>query len=125
KKISASLKNLHFIRRPDPAILREPKRNHPMLDIQVFGTAALLSAAQIVGIGPQNAFVLRQGLARSHVLPIIAVCISCDVLLMSLGVLGVGRTLASIPGLTAWLTAGGAAFIAWLGLRSLRAALTP
>ena len=41
----------------------------------------------IVAIGAQNAFVLRQGLARAHVLPVVLVCALSDALLITLGIL--------------------------------------
>jgi L-lysine exporter family protein LysE/ArgO len=96
-----------------------------MFSLAVFGAAAALTAAQIVGIGPQNAFVIRQGLARSHVPSIVALCIVCEFGLVSLGVLGVGQSLFALPGLVRLLTWGGAAFIFVLGLMSLRKALKP
>ena len=45
----------------------------------------------IVAIGAQNAFVLRQGLARKHVLVIVTLCSLSDALLIILGVLGLGK----------------------------------
>lgn len=96
-----------------------------MFNLTIFLSAFALAAGQIVGIGPQNAYVIRQGIARSHILPIVAVCIVCDVLLISLGVLGVGTLLAAIPGFITVVSWLGAGFIVWLGLRSLRSAWRP
>ncbi|MEY4034866.1 MAG: hypothetical protein RLZZ311_43, partial [Actinomycetota bacterium] len=39
----------------------------------------------IVAIGAQNAFVIRQGLMRSHVLLVVTVCSISDSLLIILG----------------------------------------
>ena len=50
----------------------------------------LVSGGLIVAIGAQNAFVLKQGLRRWHVLPIILTCFLCDCLLISVGVFGLG-----------------------------------
>lgn len=94
------------------------------MDFAVYLSALGITASQIVGIGPQNAFVIRQGIARSHVLPIVAICIACDILLISAGVLGVGGWVAGHPALMRWVVWGGAAFIAWLGVKSLRSAFT-
>ncbi|BEV73539.1 MULTISPECIES: LysE/ArgO family amino acid transporter [unclassified Paludibacterium] len=91
----------------------------------VFGSAALLAASQIVSIGPQNAFVIRQGLARQHIVPIILICILSDFLLIGLGVLGMGKLLNAIPGFVGMALLASALLVAWLGLRSLRAALRP
>lgn len=93
-----------------------------MFNLQVFLSAFALSVAQIAGIGPQNAFVIRQGIARSHVLPIVVICVLCDVFLIGLGVFGMGRVVSGIPGFVEAMAWGGAAFVSWLGLRSLYAA---
>lgn len=50
----------------------------------------LVSGGLIVAIGAQNAFVLKQGLKRWRVLPIVLTCFLCDFLLMTLGVFGLG-----------------------------------
>lgn len=41
-------------------------------------------AGLIIAIGAQNAFVLRQGLLRQHVLPVVLVCIGGDILAFAL-----------------------------------------
>ena len=48
------------------------------------------SAALIIAIGAQNAFVLRCGLKREHVLAVVLVCALSDALLITLGVAGLG-----------------------------------
>jgi len=53
----------------------------------------LLGASLIVAIGAQNAFVLRQGLARRQVFAVTTFCFLADALLISLGVAGVGSLL--------------------------------
>ena len=50
-----------------------------------FFTGFALSAALIMAIGAQNLFVLRQGLRREHVGPIVLFCGSADALLIILG----------------------------------------
>ena len=47
-------------------------------------------AGLIIAIGAQNAFVLRQGLLRQHVLPVVLVCIGGDILCICAGVAGMG-----------------------------------
>ena len=75
----------------------------------VFLQGFATSAALIIAIGAQNAFVLRQGLARSHVLPVVLVCALSDVLLISLGVAGLGRWVQAQPALLEITRWGGAA----------------
>ena len=52
-----------------------------------------LGLSLIVAIGAQNAFVLRQGLRREHVAPVVAVCAASDALLIAAGVAGAGALL--------------------------------
>lgn len=83
------------------------------------------SLALIVAIGAQNAFVLRQGLARRHVLPVVLVCALSDALLISLGVAGLGRWVQAHPSLLVVTRWGGAAFLVAYGALAARRALSP
>lgn len=79
----------------------------------------------IVAIGAQNAFVLRQGLLRAHVGPVVAVCALSDVALILAGVGGVGVLLERAAWLVPVARWFGAAFLAGYGVSSLRQALRP
>ncbi len=57
----------------------------------------LASFALIAAIGAQNAFVLRQGIRREHVLPVVAMCTLSDVVLIVAGIAGVGALIARTP----------------------------
>jgi len=81
-----------------------------------------MSAALIVAIGAQNAFVLRVGLRREHVLPVVLVCALSDALLITLGVLGVGTLVQNSPVLLAVARYGGAAFLIAYGTLAARRA---
>ncbi|EPR37331.1 Lysine exporter protein (LYSE/YGGA) [Desulfovibrio sp. X2] len=87
--------------------------------LQGFGTGCGL----IVAIGAQNAFVLSQGIRRQHHLPVALVCSLCDAALIALGVAGAGAALAASPLVRQAAALGGAAFLAFYGLRSARAAV--
>ena len=50
----------------------------------------LTGLSLIIAIGAQNAFVLRQGLRRSHVGLVVAICALSDVVLILAGVAGIG-----------------------------------
>ena len=93
------------------------------------GTAALagfgLSLGLILAIGPQNVFVIRQGLMRSHVFAVCLTCALCDALFILLGVLGAGAYFSSVAALERLLVYGAALFIAGYGLLRLRAARRP
>lgn len=76
----------------------------------------------IVAIGAQNAFVLKQGLMRRHVLPTVVFCALSDAVLIVAGVLGAGAIAARAPWFLETMRWGGAAFLLAYGARSLRAA---
>lgn len=76
----------------------------------------------ILAIGAQNAFVLRQGLLRQHVLPLCLLCALSDAVLIAAGVAGFGAAAQAAPWLPSVLAAGGAAFLLAYGALRLRAA---
>jgi L-lysine exporter family protein LysE/ArgO len=94
------------------------------MPISAFTTGFAVSATLIIAIGAQNAFVLRQGLRREHVLIIVAFCALADLLLIGAGVAGIARVLGQAPRLTLALTAAGTLFLAWYGIRALSRART-
>jgi L-lysine exporter family protein LysE/ArgO len=69
----------------------------------------------IVAIGAQNAFVLRQGLQRSHVALVIAVCAVSDLVLILLGVAGIGAIIERAPAVLDVVRWAGAAFLVGYG----------
>jgi len=83
----------------------------------------LTSAGLIIAIGAQNALVLRQGLARQHVGPVVALCAASDALLIALGVFGLGSAIRSAPWLLEAFRWGGAAFVLGYGVLALRRAV--
>jgi L-lysine exporter family protein LysE/ArgO len=89
------------------------------MPVSAFTTGFALGATLIIAIGAQNAFVLRQGLRREHVLLIVAFCALADLLLISAGVVGLARVLGDAPHLTIALTVAGTLFLAWYGVRAL------
>ena len=85
-------------------------------------TGFLTGGSLILAIGAQNAFVLRQGLLRAHVLPLVLLCALADAVLISAGVLGFGAVVALLPGLPRVLSLAGAAFLAVYGAQRFIAA---
>ena len=94
------------------------------MPVSAFTTGFVLCATLIIAIGAQNAFVLRQGLRREHVLIIVAFCALADLLLIGAGVAGVAQVLGQAPRLTFVLTGAGTLFLAWYGIRALARART-
>lgn len=84
-----------------------------------------LGFSLIIAIGAQNLFVLRQGVLRRHVLPIVLVCAISDALLIALGVSGIGLALTAVPWLIDVVRWAGAAFLAAYGILALRRAWRP
>ena len=81
-----------------------------------------LGFSLILAIGAQNAFVLRQGLRRTHVLPVVLVCALSDAALIAAGVAGFGALAKAVPGLEWGMRVFGAAFLIWYGAKTLYAA---
>lgn len=79
----------------------------------------------IVAIGAQNAFVLRQGLRREHVLIVVASCVVADVALITAGVAGLGSLIVAIPWLLGAIRVIGALFLTGYAALALRRALRP
>jgi L-lysine exporter family protein LysE/ArgO len=84
-----------------------------------FLSGLALQASLIVAIGPQNAFVLRQGLRREHVLPVVALCVAADVALLAAGAAGVTAAVRLRPGALLAVTWAGVAAMAAYGLAAL------
>ncbi|MCW3815326.1 LysE/ArgO family amino acid transporter [Micromonospora sp. DR5-3] len=84
-----------------------------------------VSFALIVAIGAQNAFVLRQGLRREHVLPVVVACAASDALLIAAGIAGLGTAVADRPGLLSAIRWVGGAFLLGYAVLAARRALRP
>jgi L-lysine exporter family protein LysE/ArgO len=85
----------------------------------------LTTMALIAAIGAQNAFVLRQGIRREHVLPVIAVCTVSDLILIAAGIAGVGALITAHPDAVTVAKFGGAAFLIGYGVLAARRAWRP
>ena len=81
-----------------------------------------LGFSLILAIGSQNAFVLRQGLRRSHVLAVVLTCAVSDAVLIAAGVGGFGRLADLAPWFAAAMRYGGALFLIVYGAISFRSA---
>ena len=89
--------------------------------MSVFLTGFILSGGLIVAIGAQNAYVLKQGLLKSHVFVICLICALSDAILIALGTSGIGKVVERHPEwlkVIVWL---GAIYLIIFGLSSIRA----
>lgn len=90
---------------------------------EAFYQGYLVSISLIMAIGAQNAFVLRQGLRREHVGPVVLVCAGSDAVLIAAGVAGFSAASTALPWLGQAMRWGGVAFLLVYGALRFRAAL--
>jgi L-lysine exporter family protein LysE/ArgO len=90
-----------------------------------FLSGFFLGGSLIIAIGAQNAFILRQGLIRSHIFVLCLICALSDALLIALGVAGLGGLVARSPALIFAVTAGGAVFLGAYAFMAFRRAASP
>ena len=94
------------------------------MSFSVYAAGFAMGLSLIVAIGAQNAFVLRQGLRGEHIFAVCLVCALSDAALIATGVLLFHQISLVLPPVLPIMRYGGAAFLIWYGLRSLKAALT-
>jgi len=84
----------------------------------------ILGAAMILPLGPQNAFVMNQGIRRQYHIMIAFLCAVSDMALICAGVFGGSALLVQSPWLLAIVTWGGVAFLLWYGFGALKTAMS-
>lgn len=89
-----------------------------LLDQSLIIKGATVGLSLIMAIGAQNAFVLKQGLLRQHIGWVCFICVLCDLILLSIGVLGFGRLVSQSPFLSILLTVAGSIFLLAYAFRS-------
>ena len=92
--------------------------------LAVFLQGFALSAAMILPLGPQNVFVMNQGIRRQYHLMIASLCALSDIVLICAGIFGGSALLTRSPLLLALVTWGGVAFLLWYGWGALRTAMS-
>jgi L-lysine exporter family protein LysE/ArgO len=97
----------------------------PASAFAVYLTGLGAGASLIIAIGAQNAYVLRQGLRREHVLPIVLICVASDAVLIAAGVAGIGAIIRSAPVALEIIRWAGFAFLLLYALFAARRALRP
>lgn len=81
-----------------------------------------LGLSLIAAIGAQNAFVLRQGIRKSHVAKVTMTCILSDAILITFGVGGFGILTEAVPWFEPVTRWGGALFLIVYGALSMKSA---
>jgi len=92
--------------------------------MNTFFTGLLLGGSLIIAIGSQNAYVLKQGLLRSHVFIICLICALSDAILITIGTTGIGKIIENHPDWLTVITWFGAIYLFIFGIMSFRAALS-
>lgn len=83
-----------------------------------------IGGSLIMAVGAQNAFVLKQGLKRSHSLPIAAICSFIDAIMITAGVAGLGHLILAFPLIKDIASFGGALFLLIYGYGALKSSFS-
>lgn len=79
-----------------------------------------MTASMIIALGPQNLYLIKNGLHRSSkTLNIAAIYILVDIILISTGAIGVGSIISKAPYLSFGMTVFAGLFFLYFGLSSL------
>ena len=79
-----------------------------------------LGLSLIIAIGPQNAYIIKMGIKRDHVGPILLACLLSDVILINAGTAGVGFLLERFPTVLVVIKYLGAAYLLYFGFTCFR-----
>jgi L-lysine exporter family protein LysE/ArgO len=96
-----------------------------MQTLTLVASGLITGWALIAAIGAQNAYLLRQGLRREHVLPLVVFCIASDVILIGVAVAGLGVALDQWPGLLPVARWAGGLFVIGYGVHAAWRARRP
>ncbi|MCW2255478.1 L-lysine exporter family protein LysE/ArgO [Providencia alcalifaciens] len=89
----------------------------------IYLQGALLGAAMILPLGPQNAFVLQQGSRKQYHMMSAFLCALSDTLLIITGVFGGSALLGQSEILMQLITWAGVVFLVWYGYGAFRTAM--
>ncbi|WP_323644480.1 arginine exporter ArgO [Pectobacterium versatile] len=90
----------------------------------VYLQGVLLGAAMILPLGPQNAFVMNQGIRRQYHLMVALLCALSDMVLIAAGIFGGSALLSQSSLLLGAVTWGGVAFLLWFGWGAMKTAFS-
>lgn len=90
--------------------------------MSVYLQGLLLGFAIILPIGPQNAFVMMQGIRRQYHLMSATVCAISDIVLLAVGIFAGSFLLNQSPLLLTTITWAGVAFLLWYGSLAFKTA---
>tara|TARA_Y100000588_G_scaffold33269_1_gene32394 strand:- start:593 stop:1210 length:618 start_codon:yes stop_codon:yes gene_type:complete len=85
----------------------------------VYFNGLLLGLSLLLALGPQNIFLIRQGVLRKHAFLSAFTCFICDVTLISMSVIGLNKILERHPKMCLLLSIFGGMFLLGYGARSV------
>lgn len=85
----------------------------------------MLWFSSIVAVGPQNVYIIKQGIRREGITAVILACMISDIFLITAGTAGVGALVEKAPIVLEIMRWGGAAYLLWFAFRSFRDAINP
>ena len=88
-------------------------------------TGFLTGLSLIVALGPQNVLILRQGIRREMLFPVMLICLLSDLILLPLGTYLMGSVGDLLPWIVPLLTWAGALYLLWFGWTCFKSARQP
>lgn len=88
--------------------------------MSVYFHGFFLGLALSSSLGPQNIFLIRQGLLRNHPLLSAFICYLCEILLITLSIFSIHKVLENHPLLIFWLSLSGITFLSIYGIKNIR-----
>ena len=88
-------------------------------------TGLVTGLSLIMALGPQNVLVLRQGIRREMLFPVMLICLLSDLILLPLGTFLMGSVGNLLPWIVPLLTWAGALYLLWFGWTCFKSARQP
>ncbi|MFZ1494162.1 MAG: LysE family transporter [Candidatus Competibacter denitrificans] len=90
-----------------------------------FLTGLGIASSLVISIGPQNTFLIKQGIARKHIFFIVVLCIFFDICLITIGVTGSSMIVLQWPWLIKVIAWCGVALLLLYAFRSYKSVINP
>ncbi len=86
----------------------------------VYFNGLILGLSLIIALGPQNIFLIKQGIRKNHPLLSAMVCFFCDLILIVGSITSLHELILMRPILQMWLMLFGSLFLLYYALKALR-----
>lgn len=88
----------------------------------VYFKGLLLGLSLIIALGPQNVFIIKQGVRKNHATLSAIVCFLCDLVLICASITGLHELLILHPVLQVWMMLFGCLFLLFYAFKALKKA---